>query len=71
MMISDAGLRGVAPEVMAETAHAVRTDREVGPRLDELAAWCTAHERREALSQELDVLLYTENAAGTAGKERC
>ena len=25
MMISDAGLRGVAPEVMAETAHAVRT----------------------------------------------
>ena len=71
VMIGEAGLRGVAPEMMTETAHAVRADQEVGRRLDDLAAWCTANERREGLSQELELLLYTEHATGAAGKERC
>ena len=70
VMIGNAGLRGVAPEIMAETAHAVRADGETGRILDDLATWCTANARREGLSQELDALLYAKRDAGLAGKER-
>ena len=69
-MIGDAGLRDAAPEIMSETARAVRADGEVGLILDELAGWCTANARRAGLSQELDALLYTSHDAGPAGKER-
>ena len=71
VMIGDAGLRDAAPEVMSETARAVRADGEIGRLLDELAAWCTATARRSGLSQELDALLYTSQDAGPAGKEGC
>ena len=67
VMIGNAGLRGVAPEIMRETAHAVGADAEIGRILDDLANWCTANARREALSPELDALLY---AMQDAGKER-
>ena len=70
-MIGSAGLRGAAPEIMAETAHAVRGDGEIGRMLDDLAAWCATSARREALSPELDALLYTRDDAGGAGEERC
>ena len=70
-MIGSAGLRGATPEIMAETAHAVRGDGEVGRILDDLATWCATHARRAALSPELDALLYTRDDAGGAGKERC
>ena len=67
VMIGNAGLRGAAPEIMRETAHAVGADAEIGRILDDLANWCTANARREALSPELDALLY---AMQDAGKER-
>ena len=70
-MIDGAGLRGAAPELMTETAHVVRGDREIGRILDDLAAWCTTHARRTELSPELEILLYTRDDAGGAGKERC
>ena len=73
-MIGDAGLRDAAPEIMSETARAVRAVRaggDVGRILDELAAWCTANARRAGLSQQLDALLYASQDAGSAGKERC
>ena len=70
-MIDSAGLRGAAPEIMTETAHAVRGDGDIGRILDDLAAWCATNARREALSPELDALLYTKGDAGGAGKERC
>ena len=70
VMIGDAGLRGAAPEIMTETAHAARADGEIGRILDDLATWCTANARRAGLSQELDALLYTKRDAGRAGKER-
>ena len=70
VMIGNAGLRGAAPEIMRETAHAVGADAEIGRILDDLANWCTANARREGLSQELDALLYTKRDAGLAGKER-
>ena len=70
-MIGSAGLRGAAPEIMAETAHTVRGDGEIARILDDLAAWCETNARREALSPELDALLYTKGGAGGAGKERC
>ena len=71
LMIGNAGLRGAAPEIITEAAHAVRADREIGRILDDLATWCTANGRRAGLSQELDALLYTKRDAGHAGKERC
>ena len=67
VMIGNAGLRGAAPDFMRETAHAVGADAEIGRILDDLANWCTANARREALSPELDALLY---AMQDAGKER-
>ena len=70
-MIGSAGLRGATPEIMAETAHAVRGDGEIKRILDDLAAWCETHARRAALSPELDALLYTRDDAGGAGEERC
>jgi len=70
-MIGGAGLRGAAPELMNETAAAVRGDGEIVRILDDLAAWCTTNARRSALSPELEVLLYTRDDAGGAGKERC
>lgn len=70
VMIDDAGLRGVAPEIMRETARAARANRELERTLDDLAAWCTIHARREALSRELEVLLYAEKDAGAAGAGR-
>ena len=71
VMIGNAGLRGAAPEIMTEIAHAVRPDGKIGRILDDLAIWCAADARRAALSQELDALLYTKRDAGGAGKERC
>ena len=70
-MIDSAGLRGTAPELMNETADTVRGDRELVRILDDLATWCTTHARRATLSRELEVLLYTGDDAGGAGKERC
>ena len=71
LMIDNAGLRGAAPEIITETAHAVRADGKIGRILDDLATWCTANGRRAGLSQELAALLYTKRDAGHAGKERC
>ena len=71
LMIDNAGLRGAAPEIITETAHAVRADGKIGRILDDLATWCTANGRRAGLSQELAALLYTKRDAGGAGKERC
>ena len=70
-MIGSAGLRGATPELMTETVRAVGGDGTIGRILDDLAAWCTTHARRAALSPELDALLYTRDDAGGAGKERC
>ena len=70
VMIDDAGLRGVAPEVMREAARVARANGELERILDDLAAWCTIQARREGLSRELDVLLYAEKDAGGAGDER-
>lgn len=70
-MIDSAGLRGAAPELINETADTVRGDLEIVRILDDLATWCTANARRATLSRELEVLLYTGDDAGGAGKERC
>ena len=70
-MIDSAGLRGAAPELINETADTIRGDREIVRILDDLATWCTTHARRATLSRELEVLLYTGDDAGGAGKERC
>ena len=70
-MIDSAGLRGAAPELINETADTIRGDREIVRILDDLATWCTTHARRATLSPELEVLLYTGDDAGGAGKERC
>ena len=70
LMIDNAGLRGAAPEFMAQTVRAVRDDGEVRRVLDALAGWCTDNARRAGLSQELDALLYPSGDAGHAGKER-
>ena len=70
VMIDEAGLRGMASEVMAEHACAVGADAEIRRVFDDLAAWCTANARRAALSPELDALLYAVPSAGRAGEER-
>ena len=70
-MIDSAGLRGAAPELINETADTIRGDHEIVRILDDLATWCTTHARRATLSRELEVLLYTGDDAGGAGKERC
>ena len=70
VMIGNAGLRGVAPEIMRETADAARANRELERIFDDLATWCTIHARRETLSRELHVLLYAETDARAAGDER-
>ena len=70
-MIDSAGLRGAAPELINETADTIRGDREIVRILDDLATWCTTYARRATLSPELEVLLYTGDDAGGAGKEGC